>query len=88
MEAAPILKEHSNGSLPGILRKNTLESAVYRELPNILERYQDEIKENYPKTFRNVAGYNLNILAGQKAINPATLLVGSEGTLGIITAAN
>jgi FAD/FMN-containing dehydrogenase/Fe-S oxidoreductase len=82
-----IFKEHSNGSLPGILRRNTLESAVYRELPNILERYRDEIKENYPKTFRNVAGYNLNILAGQKAINPATLLVGSEGTLGIITAA-
>jgi FAD/FMN-containing dehydrogenase/Fe-S oxidoreductase len=82
-----LLKAHSNGSLPALLQQNTLESSIFREIPNILERYQEEIKNNYPKTFRNVAGYNLNILAGQKAINPATLLVGSEGTLGIITAA-
>ena len=82
-----LLKAHSNGSLPALLQQNTLESSIFREIPNILERYQEEIKNNYPKTFRNVAGYNLNILAEQKAINPATLLVGSEGTLGIITAA-
>ncbi len=82
-----LLKAHSNGSLPALLQQNTMESSIFREIPKILERYQEEIKNNYPKTFRNVAGYNLNILAGQKAINPATLLVGSEGTLGIITAA-
>jgi len=82
-----LLKAHSNGSLPALLQQNTLESSIFREIPNILERYQQEIENNYPNTFRNVAGYNLNILAGQKAINPATLVVGSEGTLGIITAA-
>jgi FAD/FMN-containing dehydrogenase/Fe-S oxidoreductase len=41
----------------------------------------------YPKTFRNVAGYNLNILAQQQRLNPAVLLAGSEGTLGVITSA-
>jgi FAD/FMN-containing dehydrogenase/Fe-S oxidoreductase len=82
-----LLKAHSNGSLPAILQQNTLESSIFREIPKILERDRKEIENNYPNTFRNVAGYNLNILAGQKAINPATLLVGSEGTLGIITAA-
>ncbi|MCJ7733473.1 MAG: FAD-binding protein [Anaerolineales bacterium] len=68
-------------------KKKSLEGSIYQELPKILDRYSTEIKNNYPKTFRNVAGYNLNILAGQAEINPASLLVGSEGTLGIITAA-
>jgi len=85
--SSALLKAHENGTLSGVLQKNTLESSIYREVPKILEHYQEEIKNNYPKTFRSVAGYNLNILARQKAINPATLLVGSEGTLGIITAA-
>jgi len=85
--SSALLKAHDNGTLSGVLQKNTLESSIYRKIPKILEHYQEEIKNNYPKTFRNVAGYNLNILARQKAINPATLLVGSEGTLGIITAA-
>jgi len=82
-----LLKAHNNGFLPSRLQQNTLESSIFRVIPIILERYQKEITSNYPKTFRNVAGYNLNILARQKAFNPATLLVGSEGTLGIITAA-
>jgi Fe-S oxidoreductase/FAD/FMN-containing dehydrogenase len=79
-----ILKESTNGSHQ---QKNSLKSVIYRGLPAILDRYLEPIKENYPRTFRNVAGYNLNILADQEALNPATLLVGSEGTLGIITAA-
>ena len=85
--SSAVLKAHDNETLSGVLQKNTLESSIYRKIPKILEHYQEEIRNNYPKTFRNVAGYNLNILARQKAINPATLLVGSEGTLGIITAA-
>ena len=49
-----LLKAHSNGSLPALLQQNTLESSIFREIPNILERYQEKIKNNYPKTFRNV----------------------------------
>ncbi len=82
-----ILKEHKNGSLPAILQQNSLEASIYRELPKILTRYRDEIRTDYPKTFRNVSGYNLNILSRQVVINPSVLLVGSEGTLGIITSA-
>jgi FAD/FMN-containing dehydrogenase/Fe-S oxidoreductase len=67
--------------------KNSFESAIYKHLPEILARYQDPIQKNYPRTFRNVAGYNLNILAAQETLNPAVLLAGSEGTLGIITSA-
>ena len=43
-------------------------------------REKDEIAARYPKTARNVAGYNLNRLAPDD-FNLARLLVGSEGTL-------
>ena len=47
-----------------------------RKAAALFEREKDEIAARYPKTFRNVAGYNLNRLP-----NLASLLVGSEGTL-------
>jgi len=86
-DGSQILLKEQSGNLQAIHGKSTLVGAIYRELPRILDRYQEEIRNNYPKTFRSVAGYNLNILAKQKTLNPATLLVGSEGTLGIITSA-
>jgi Fe-S oxidoreductase/FAD/FMN-containing dehydrogenase len=86
-DGSHILLKEQNGNLQAIQERSTLEGAIYRELPRILDQYQEEIKNNYPKIFRSVAGYNLNILARQKALNPATLLVGAEGTLGIITSA-
>jgi len=67
--------------------QNSLEGEIYRALPLILDQYQEAISSHYPDTFRNVAGYNLNVLARQDKINPTVLLAGSEGTLGIITSA-
>ncbi len=62
-----------------------LEGSIYRALPNILEHYNPYITSRYPNVFRHVAGYNLNQLIGVDAPNLAKLIVGSEGTLGIIT---
>ncbi|HEY47410.1 MAG: hypothetical protein AMJ88_02440 [Anaerolineae bacterium SM23_ 63] len=62
-----------------------LEGSIYRAIPDILQRYKDQITSRYPKVFRHVAGYNLNQLTGVEAPNLAKLIVGSEGTLGIIT---
>ncbi len=67
--------------------QNSLEGEIYRALPLILDQYQEAISSHYPDTFRNVAGYNLNVLARQDKINPTVLLAGSEGTLGVITSA-
>ncbi len=67
--------------------QNSLEGEIYRTLPLILDQYQEAISTHYPDTFRNVAGYNLNVLARQQKTNPSALLAGSEGTLGIITSA-
>jgi FAD/FMN-containing dehydrogenase/Fe-S oxidoreductase len=61
-----------------------LEGTIYRAIPDILERYKHHISTKYPKVFRHVAGYNLNQLAGVDAPNLAKLIVGSEGTLGVI----
>ncbi len=73
--------------LSSLGQRSTLAGRIYRGIPDILNRFQNQIAANYPKTFRSVAGYNLQILAQQEDLNPALLLAGSEGTLGIITSA-
>jgi FAD/FMN-containing dehydrogenase/Fe-S oxidoreductase len=58
-----------------------LEGQIYRSVPGILERYAAEIATRYPKTWRTVAGYNLNHVVEAHDTNIARLVVGSEGTL-------
>jgi FAD/FMN-containing dehydrogenase/Fe-S oxidoreductase len=67
------------GSKPG------LEGEIYRKTLDILERYKEPIATRYPRTFRHVAGYNLNRMAESENPNLSSLIVGSEGTLGIVT---
>lgn len=69
------------------LGKPGLEGTIYRQVVDILERYAAPIAKRYPKIFRNVAGYNLNLLAQDEALNLARLIAGSEGTLGVVTEA-
>ncbi|MEW5956584.1 MAG: FAD-linked oxidase C-terminal domain-containing protein [Chloroflexota bacterium] len=72
-------------ALASLSRQATLTGSLYRELPRLIDRYRDDIAGGYPKTWRNVAGYNLNrLLADRDAGRPfnlAPLIVGSEGTL-------
>ena len=65
-----------------------LEGSIYQSVSSILDEYSGEISQRYPNTFRHVAGYNLHLLARQDQPNLAQLMVGSEGTLGIITEAS
>ncbi len=78
------------GEVAALQAENTLEGHLYREIPRLLDEYADDIRTGYPKTWRTVAGYNLNRLLRQREngepFNLAPLIVGSEGTLGVITA--
>ncbi len=66
----------------------TLEEQLYQRIPELVRQYADEIETHYPRTWRNVAGYNINRILQQlnagNQINLAPLIVGSEGTLAAI----
>ncbi|MGD8849984.1 MAG: FAD-linked oxidase C-terminal domain-containing protein, partial [Anaerolineales bacterium] len=63
----------------------SLEGRIYRSVHDILQRYAEPIATRYPRTFRHVAGYNLDQLAAEQQPNLSKLIVGSEGTLGVMT---
>ena len=63
----------------------TLEAACYKAVLRLASEHAAEIDRRYPKILRRVAGYNLDEFADPaKPVNLAKMLVGSEGTLGIV----
>jgi FAD/FMN-containing dehydrogenase/Fe-S oxidoreductase len=67
-----------------------LEARLYAEALRIVEDEADAVEDAYPSLKRNVSGYNLAVLVEQAAsgpVNLAKLMVGSEGTLCIVTEA-
>ena len=76
---------------PGVARKReraeTVEEKIYRVMPDLLQRYQEALEQEKPFVMKNSSGYNLWRLKGEGYIDLTSLLVGSEGTLAIITEA-
>ncbi|MFC7201755.1 FAD-binding and (Fe-S)-binding domain-containing protein [Halospeciosus flavus] len=71
---------------------DSLEAELYRTVRNAVEENEEEIEERYPNLKRNVSGYNLDRVVyenedGEECINLSKLLVGSEGTLGVVVEA-
>jgi FAD/FMN-containing dehydrogenase/Fe-S oxidoreductase len=65
----------------------SLEAAIYRDLPGIVERRRDALRD-YPRHWRQAGGYRLDrILSGDGVFNPAKVVVGSEGTLATVVEA-
>jgi FAD/FMN-containing dehydrogenase len=63
----------------------TLEAACYRTVLDLASTHAAEIDRRFPKILRRVSGYNLDEFTdSSKPVNLAKLIVGSEGTLGII----
>lgn len=75
----------NKGSWKQQTAEGSLERTIYQSVDDILERYANPIATRYPRTFRHVAGYNLNQLGGAERPNLSKLIVGSEGTLGVMT---
>ncbi len=75
-------REIPRGEEPG---GDTLEAACYRTVLGLAAKHAGEIGRRYPKILRRVGGYNLDEFTDPaKPVNLAKLMVGSEGTLGII----
>jgi FAD/FMN-containing dehydrogenase/Fe-S oxidoreductase len=73
-----------------------LEGDCYRVVRRLANEHADEIHRRFPKILRRVGGYNLDeFVPGQvpgegnseKNFNLARMLVGSEGTLGVVVEA-
>ncbi|MFC2076532.1 FAD-binding and (Fe-S)-binding domain-containing protein [candidate division KSB1 bacterium] len=58
---------------------------ILKTFQGIIETNRIEIEQRFPKVMRRVSGYNLDEFIPGEAWNPAKLMVGSEGTLGVIT---
>jgi FAD/FMN-containing dehydrogenase/Fe-S oxidoreductase len=64
---------------------DTLEAACYRTVLGLAGEHAAEIDRRYPKILRHVGGYNLDEFTDPaKPVNLAKIMVGSEGTLGIV----
>ena len=68
-----------------------LEGDIYRGVMRIAAEQQEEIDRTYAKIQRRVSGYNLDEFVPQAgltgAVNLARMVVGSEGTLCVVTEA-
>src|SRR5277367_5017375 len=64
---------------------DTLEAACYRTVLGLASAHAAEIERRYPKILRRVAGYNLDeFIDPAKPVNLVKMMVGSEGTLGVV----
>jgi len=72
----------------GLRVDNTLAGRAFQMLAGVLRDYADEIAARFPKVFRCNGGYALNrLILEQGVANPGQILIGSEGTLGIVVGA-
>ncbi len=66
---------------------NTLEGRIYARLPGLVEEHRAAIAQRFPPYWRRAGGYRLDRLADGSPFNLARFVVGSEGTLVIVTEA-
>jgi FAD/FMN-containing dehydrogenase/Fe-S oxidoreductase len=63
----------------------SLEAACYQIVLRLASEHAQEIEGRYPKVLRRVGGYNLDEFTDpSQPVNLAKMMVGSEGTLGVV----
>ena len=74
--------------LDAVCAADTLEGRCYRTLRRLGVEHAAEVDRRYPKILRRVGGYNLDAFTDPaRPFNLAHLIVGSEGTLGLVVEA-
>ncbi|HEV2439649.1 MAG TPA: FAD-linked oxidase C-terminal domain-containing protein [bacterium] len=63
------------------------EGRIYREVARIVAAARDEVARRFPRVQRRVGGYNLDEFPEGGPVNLGKLVVGSEGTLAVVTEA-
>ncbi len=90
-----VLSDGSNarfGALAGddLARKledDSLEGKLYREVQAIANTHREEVARRFPKILRRVSGYNLDEFSAGGPMDLTKMVVGSEGTLTVVTEA-
>lgn len=80
----------SRRDLYGKIAQKDFEGELYKKINDIYEKNKDEIESRRPKVSKNSAGYNIwNIWkkdpSGEDFFDPSQIIIGSQGTLGIVT---
>ncbi|MDB5194308.1 MAG: Oxidoreductase [Parcubacteria group bacterium] len=81
------VKPLSQSELRDKIAQNDFEGHVYRELKNLIEENRETIIKNKPRVSKNSAGYYLWNVWDGNTFDLNKLIVGSQGTLGIVTEA-
>ncbi len=77
----PLKEQELNAVCSG----DSLEAACYRVLRDVVNENADEVERRFPKILRRVGGYNLDsFIRRGEPFNMTKLMVGSEGTLGVV----
>jgi FAD/FMN-containing dehydrogenase/Fe-S oxidoreductase len=77
----------AEGELASKCSGDTLEALCYRTVASLASTHQEEIERRFPKVLRRVGGYNLDEFTPGRRFNLARMMVGSEGTLGVVLSA-
>lgn len=74
-----------SGELERKCEQGDLEGRCYRAVRRLAEEHEAEIDRRYPKILRRVGGYNLDrFVPSHGPFDLCKLMVGSEGTLGLV----
>jgi len=85
------LRPISRRDLYGKIAQKDFEGELYKKLNDLYEKKRTAIENARPKVSKNSAGYNVWNLwrtaerTTEEFFNPAQLIIGSQGTLGIVT---
>jgi len=79
-----VLRPVSGAELERECEGDSIPAQGYRLMRRLGVALAEEVAERFPKVLRRVMGYNLNEFGDPSRVDLTKLLVGSEGTLGVV----